>query len=165
MTAFTTVSNALVAVGAKPFATTVQALRDNPIAIGEGDATVPLGLLPTVFLGTLTTNSGASQTLPSLVLTPYKFIRAVFNGVSASLAGSFTLGGGTLITGTSPGSSYIGMFDFDLASPVFLGGISANATVVPQTGSHTLTTASTSIVVSTSAGVWDAGSIRIYGMK
>lgn len=37
MTAWTTISNALVAVGAKPFATTVQALRDNPIAIAEGD--------------------------------------------------------------------------------------------------------------------------------
>jgi hypothetical protein len=33
--AWTTISNALVAVGAKPFATTVQALRDNPVAIAE----------------------------------------------------------------------------------------------------------------------------------
>jgi hypothetical protein len=41
MTAFTTITNALVAVGAKPFATTVQALRDNPVAIAEGDATAP----------------------------------------------------------------------------------------------------------------------------
>lgn len=41
MTTFTSISNALVAVGAKPFATTVQALRDNPIAIAEGDPTAP----------------------------------------------------------------------------------------------------------------------------
>ena len=39
MTAYTSISNALVAVGAKPFATTVQALRDNPIAIAEADST------------------------------------------------------------------------------------------------------------------------------
>lgn len=39
MTAWTTISNALVAVGAKPFATTMQALRDNVIAAFEGDAT------------------------------------------------------------------------------------------------------------------------------
>ena len=39
MTAFTVISNALVAVGAKPFATTMQALRDNVIAAFEGDAT------------------------------------------------------------------------------------------------------------------------------
>lgn len=39
MTAWTTISNALVAVGAKPFATTLQALRDNLRAAMEGDAT------------------------------------------------------------------------------------------------------------------------------
>jgi hypothetical protein len=37
MTTATVISNALVAVGAKPFATTIQALRDNPIAISECD--------------------------------------------------------------------------------------------------------------------------------
>lgn len=39
--AWTTISNALVAVGAKPFATTIQALRDNPIAIANGDSGAP----------------------------------------------------------------------------------------------------------------------------
>jgi|GEM_PF-3298555 len=42
MTAFTNILNALVAVGAKPFATTMQALRDNPISIAEGDPTAPV---------------------------------------------------------------------------------------------------------------------------
>ena len=42
MPAYTTIPNALVAVGAKPFATTVQAFRDNPIAIAEGDAAAPV---------------------------------------------------------------------------------------------------------------------------
>lgn len=42
MTAWTTISNALVAVGAKPFATTVQALRDNAIAITEGAPGAPV---------------------------------------------------------------------------------------------------------------------------
>lgn len=46
MTAWTTISNALVAVGAKPFATTVQALRDNPIAIAEGATSAPRIQLP-----------------------------------------------------------------------------------------------------------------------
>lgn len=41
MPAYTTISNSLVAVGAKPFATTIQALRDNPLAIAEGNATAP----------------------------------------------------------------------------------------------------------------------------
>jgi hypothetical protein len=39
MTAFTDIGAPLVAVGAKPFASTIQALRDNPISIGEGDPT------------------------------------------------------------------------------------------------------------------------------
>ena len=39
MTAWTTISNALVAVGAKPFASTMQALRDNVVAAFEGDTT------------------------------------------------------------------------------------------------------------------------------
>jgi hypothetical protein len=42
MPAYTTIPNALVAVGAKPFATTVQAFRDNPLAIAEGDPTAPV---------------------------------------------------------------------------------------------------------------------------
>ncbi|UXO94003.1 hypothetical protein Pan4_16 [Pseudanabaena phage Pan4] len=42
MPTYTALSNALVAVGAKPFATTVQALRDNPLAIAEGDSTAPI---------------------------------------------------------------------------------------------------------------------------
>jgi hypothetical protein len=42
MTAFTDIGAPLVAVGAKPFATTIQALRDNPIAIAEGDTTAPV---------------------------------------------------------------------------------------------------------------------------
>ena len=41
MTAWTTISNGLVAVGAKPFATTIQALRDNPVAISEGAVGAP----------------------------------------------------------------------------------------------------------------------------
>jgi len=39
--AWTNIDNALVSVGALPFATTVQALRDNPIAIANGDAGAP----------------------------------------------------------------------------------------------------------------------------
>lgn len=42
MTAYTALSNALVDVGAKPFATTIQALRDNPLAISEGTSGSPV---------------------------------------------------------------------------------------------------------------------------
>lgn len=39
--AWTNIDNALVSVGALPFATTIQALRDNPIAIANGDEGAP----------------------------------------------------------------------------------------------------------------------------
>jgi hypothetical protein len=42
MPAYTTIPDALVAVGAKPFATTVQAFRDNLLAVAEGDPTAPV---------------------------------------------------------------------------------------------------------------------------
>lgn len=41
MPTFTTIPNGLVAVGAKPFASTMQALRDNPLAIAEQSAGAP----------------------------------------------------------------------------------------------------------------------------
>ena len=40
--AWTTISNALVAVGAKPFATTMQALRDNPVAVAGAESGAPV---------------------------------------------------------------------------------------------------------------------------
>jgi hypothetical protein len=53
--AWTNISNGLVAVGAKPFATTIQALRDNPIAIAEGATGAPRveGRALDTYLGTV----------------------------------------------------------------------------------------------------------------
>lgn len=42
MADWTPISNALVAVGAKPFATTIAALRDNPVAIAENSSGAPI---------------------------------------------------------------------------------------------------------------------------
>lgn len=39
--AWTNISNALVSAGALPFASTIQALRDNPVAIANGDSGAP----------------------------------------------------------------------------------------------------------------------------
>jgi len=53
--AWTNISNGLVAVGAKPFATTIQALRDNPVAIAEGATGAPRveGRALDTYLGTV----------------------------------------------------------------------------------------------------------------
>lgn len=171
MTTYTTISGALVAVGAKPFATTIQALRDNPIAIGEADASVPASLLPTVLLGTITTTSGTSQTLSSLVLTPYKYLRLIVKGVSSNTTAA-NLGVTGLTTAISSALSSVsatwhGIIDVDLGGGVYSASIqmSTDASVTGKAGASTLTTATTSVTVSISAGAFDAGSVLVYGCK
>jgi hypothetical protein len=165
MTTYTTLSNALVGVGAKPFATTIQALRDNPIAIGEADSTVPAGLLPTVLLGTLTTTSGATQTLSSLVLTQYKILRLVWVGVShgdAITNRSFLVNSVFVTPALTAGALVTGFIEIDLSSEVAVNLLSsANSTITDLN----INNSTTSISVSVSGNSFDAGSIRFYGVK
>jgi len=154
------------------------ALRDNPIAIAEGDASVPLGLFPTVLLGTITTTSGTTQTLSGLDLTPYRFIIAVINGVSGSGgSASIAIGGADIGAATPTSGNQTGMAFFDLGIGVAfsvtgritdtsIGGISGDDGSGSRGNTHTITTASTSIsVVLFSGTAFDAGSVRIYGVK
>jgi hypothetical protein len=175
MTTYTSISNTLVAVGAKPFASTIQALRDNPIAIGEADSSVPAGLLPTVHLGTITTTSGSSQTLSGLDLTPYKFLRAVWDGVSHNAGGfneqSFLFGGVFLATfqgaATARGFCEIDLSDGTIFSLLANAGNSTGnvGTAQVNAGTSSIVNASTSVTISVSGNSFDAGSVRIYGMK
>jgi len=174
MPAFTNLVNALVAVGAKPFATTMQALRDNPLAIAEKDPTVPtnyrLGLW---LLGTITTTSGNSQTLSSLTLTDYTALLLVANGVSLSGPGELRLSsvGGPICSAQTAGTAglLIGTLHIDLATSIFGSTITAsdNASLPARSGLSTINNASTSLTVAT-PGVgttFDAGSIRVYGVR
>lgn len=163
MTTYTTITNALVAVGAKPFATTIQALRDNPIAIGEADSTVPAGLLPTVLLGTLTTTSGTTQTLSSLTLTPYKFLMATINGVSSSAisTANYTFAGAAIGSTPNNAGTLRETVIFDLFNGIGFYVLGASATMT----TFSITNASTSISISVDTGTFDAGSVRIYGVK
>jgi hypothetical protein len=146
--------------------------RDNPIAIGEADSTVPAGLLPTVLLGTLTTTSGSTQTLSSLTLTPYKFLVLVFNDVSHNSA---SVNKGVFITSTSTNSLFTipntsdrgnGLTTVDLATGVYSGSFDAGtAGRVATGGNSSLSTASTSVTITVGANTFDFGSVRIYGVK
>lgn len=161
MTTYTTITNALVAVGAKPFATTIQALRDNPIAIGEADATVPAGLLPTVLLGTVTTTSGTSQTLSSLILTPYRFLLLWGIGVDPSgsaTAGNVVVGSLSMFssTRTTPGAFMV-WIDLATGTGIAMGNPEVS-------GASGITNVSTSITF-TAAQTFAAGSIKVYGVK
>lgn len=167
MTTYTTISNALVQVGAKPFSTTVTALRDNPIAIGEADASVPLNLLPTVLLGTITTTSGTSQSLSSLTLTPFKFLKVVFVGMSATGAVSFALNGGAVAVSGAASDAFSGIVQIDLVDGTYSANLSSGGASTTYAGDTTLSNASTTVTVSITAGVgnFDAGLVRVYGVK
>lgn len=167
MTTYTAITNALVAVGAKPFATTIQALRDNPIAIAEGDSTVPANLRNTVLLGTLTTTSGTTQTLSGLVLTPFRSLFCVIDGVSFTTTVTLTVDSLVCTAALSTsGSTFLGHLNIDLATGIFVC-TSNNGFAGGSSSSYTSKTsyrnASTSI--SFGGGTFDAGSIRIYGVK
>jgi len=151
-----------------------RALRDNPKAMGEADASVPSNLLPTVLLGTLTTTSGTTQTLSSLVLTPYKFLRIVVNKVSFTTNSPLQFGGkvasNTPTAGVPGADSFMGTIILDLSSSIFSAQIGVGNLTLGDSyagaawgGFTAYTNASTSIVFS--GGTFDAGSILVYGEK
>jgi hypothetical protein len=114
MPAYTNISNGLVAVGAKPFATTMQALRDNPLAIAEGDP-VAVGLGITIKDAALDT--GAATTAG----TTWVGLRTA--GLGAGDVGSYALlRHGTPVLATA-GSTFAGA---TLAYASANGGISGS---------------------------------------
>lgn len=114
-------------------------------------------------LGTITTTSGATQTLSGLTLTGYRKLELVFKGVSGT--SSATLSFGTKqICGTIDTAS--GLLTLDLATGVFMAGVyteGGNGAI--YTGTTTYSTASTSISVGISTGAFDAGAISVWGIR
>jgi hypothetical protein len=148
------------------FSEDMKALVTNPIAIGEADSTVPLNLLPTVFLGSANTPSGTSVTLSGLSLAPYKTLKVFLNGVSAFRSGSgfnFLIGGVAYATVLGSNASYSGMIEIDLFNGVFGTALADGA----QGGiSASLTNAATSLTISVdSPATFNGGSFRVYGCK
>lgn len=147
--------------------TLMKALQQNVLAISEGDSTVPGLLRNTALLGTIATTSGTTQTLSSLVLTPYRYLFISFDGLSiaTNTSANFAIAG--IVVGISSGFAAVvvngfGLFDLTGSGTAFGVGSSSPTAFV---GSHSLTTASTSISATVSASTFDAGSVRIYGVK
>lgn len=134
-------------------------------------ATAPEWVTPTTtgytLLGTITTTSGTSQSLTSLTLTSYKFLRCVLNGVSTD-TNSSTISQNSQVIGTlSFGIGLVsGILEIDLTSGAawFATGGSYNTTATSGGHASGLTTASTAITF-TSSHTFDAGSIRVYGVS
>lgn len=141
------------------------------------DGSALTGISSMILLGTLTTTSGATQTLSGLTLTNYKFITAVFTGVSFTSATAMKFGSsaGPTISQTIGSISNVtyGIFQTDLATGVLFSSSfestgSTNSSVAATVFSgvqNTVTTASTSITFAPQAGSFDAGSILVYGVK
>jgi hypothetical protein len=126
-----------------------------------------ISALSTVLLGTLTTTSGSVQTLSGLVLTDYKFLHFTLNAVSTSgSTGTIGLGPITDLFGPAAGGSSVsGMACVDLGNGVATAPTKLSADSRVGTGASGYSTATTSVSVNVSAGTFDAGSIRIYGVK
>lgn len=145
------------------------ALRDGPLAIAEADTSVPLDLLPSVKLGTITTTSGTAQSLTSLDLTPFRFLKLVWEAVSHSDAITsrhFTFMGQQATGDVTGGSFVVGITLVEVETGI---GFSA----VNQSGGATsayihdtsITSATTTVTVGVSSQNFDSGSIDVYGVK
>jgi hypothetical protein len=186
MTSYTAIANGDIDQDSPVTQPLVTALRDNPIAIGEADSSVPAGLLPTVLLGTINTTSGTTQTLTSLDLNPYKFVCAVFNGVSTSAAGgtsTFTirLAGSVVVSkalslggsiNAVRGVAHINLFsgvgtscveELSAAEPSSI--ITTNSQVLRTSLRNASTSISLTLTATSGAPTFGAGEVRIYGVK
>ena len=116
MPAYTTITNGLVAVGAKPFATTMQALRDNPLAIAEGDVTAPK------ILGQAAARDFNEQ-LPLLTVTAGEVVSAQGEG---RILGTLIVANnaGTVVAVTYKIKSYTGTLRFKASHRIVTAGTS-----------------------------------------
>lgn len=125
-------------------------------------------LPPTVFLGSLTTTSGTTQTLSSLVLTDYSFLRITVSNVSSTGNGALQIDSQQIADAQTGANFCYGTILVDLANGVATGmlglaGAGAGSTYGAPTG---YSTATTSVVFSWSAaGSFDSGTIRVYGVR
>ena len=124
-------------------------------------------------LGTIATTSGSSATLSGLVLTSYKQIQFIFDGVSNNVLNSYLLLNGWRVAQSNyqVSGDYCAGFGFiDLTTGVF--GSCGNARWNGSDGTNGsagggysgVTTASTSITFAPNTGSFDSGSIKIYGV-
>ena len=145
--------------GAANYGTSGQFLKSN------GDAAPTWAVAGPQALGTITTTSGTSQSLSSLVLTGYKFLRLVFNGVSAGASGNLSVGSLVLGAWTNNANVLSGIMDIDLTNGVgHFGstGLAGPLSTAGTAGATGYSTATTTVTV-TSGTTFDAGSILVYG--
>jgi hypothetical protein len=125
-------------------------------------------------LGTITTTSGASQTLSGLSLGAYSFLVLSVQNVSVVNTGRIELNGIRVTNDVATTSGLSGIIQIDLATGVGIAMTGSmlvtgtpplsSSTVGSYTCRSTITTATTSLTV-VSGNTFDSGSIRVYGVK
>lgn len=122
-----------------------------------------------VLLGTLTTTSGATQTLSGLTLTSYAALLILVSGVSHSTGSQQLLfGTGQISTNARAASEfYSGFAVVALGSGISVGLVDVVATTPsPRFSATGYSTATTSVSFSWSSSAnFDAGTIRVYGIR
>jgi len=129
------------------------------------ESVAPTAATPSyTLLGTLTTTSGTTQTLSGLTLTDYVSLYIVINGVSFTASSiTMTLGGVAFCSPTGLASSVVsGYSNLDLATGIF-NTISTGSALRQDIGDTSYSNATTSITFA--GGTFDAGSIKVYGVK
>jgi len=135
----------------------------------DGSALTGLGM---TLLGTIATTSGSSVTLSGLDLTGYKFLQLSISAVSSTSTNDWlNLNGYSAAVVTAGGAgtiTYGGGFINLSTNAFYVNSVTLNGTAIASQstrgGPSGLTTASTSITFTISAGTFDAGSITIYGV-
>jgi hypothetical protein len=124
-------------------------------------------------LGTLTTTSGSTHTLSSLTLTSYRNLYIEVRGVSTTSTSSvLRLDGLTVgLTFEATNDRWLGIITVDLGAGTYAANVASVTSgqnfngSLTYAGDMTITSASTSVSFTTSAGTFDAGSILVYGVK
>lgn len=170
MTTYTAISDATLSQDKPLTQSLMRALRDNVLALGENDSSLPSNMKPRELLGTITL-SGASSSLSSLDLTAYGMLMLVVSGVShlSSTTNYMTIGG-VRVTKDDPSSGGTGyaMAFIDLAT----GILASIASITPATGAGavgagncSITNASTAVTCTAVGSNFDAGTVKVYGVK
>ena len=141
----------------------------------DGSALTGIATGSLTLLGTIATTSGTSVTLSGLTLTSYKQLCFVMQAVSGDVIGRTLMLNGISLGATTAGALTDGMFGggtIDLNSSAYWGlsritdsAFAHYGSAFAFSGYSAITTASTSITFTMNANNFDAGSIRIYGVK
>lgn len=125
------------------------------------------GLGGMTLLGTMTTTSGASQSVSSLTLTSYKLLYLAFSGVSGTTGTFYITINGVQISATAGSAAQVndGGVWVDLDTSRFMSVLTSAAGTRSQGGNSGLTTGSTAVTIAVNAGTFDAGTVKVYGLK